>query len=83
MTCRNMKGNPSIDNMYSSQNSFHHIHAICESMTQDQFRDLHRLIHFVDDFGDNVVDRNGKVVSTPPSPLDDGEDWSKVFKFQV
>ena len=81
MMCRNLKGNPSIDNMYSTRNSFHHIHAICESMTQDQFRDLHRLIHFVDDFGDDVVDQNGKVVSTPPSPLDDGEDWSDLYKY--
>ena len=36
---------------------------------------------FINDFGDNVLDRNGKVVSTPPTPLDDGEDWSDVFKY--
>ena len=74
LLCRNLQGNPpSIMNMYSTRNSTHHIHAIADSMPQDMFRDLHRLIHFVDDFGEEYVDSQGRVHKPPPALLE-GDD---------
>ena len=82
LLCRNLQGNPpSIMNMYSTRNSTHHIHAIAESMPQDMFRDLHRLIHFVDDFGEEYVDGQGRVHKPPPALLE-GEDWSDVYNYE-
>ena len=81
MMCRNLKGNPSIANMYSTRNSFHHIAMVCDSLPQDLFRDLHRILHFVDDFGD-CIDENGVELNKLPPALLDDEDWSDVYSYE-
>lgn len=47
---RMLKGFPSIDETWSTRDSLFSIAPVVESMTQDQYIDIHRCMHFSDDF---------------------------------
>ena len=47
---RMLSGDPSISNMYDSRSWFNHCAPAVESMPKDCLQDLHRLLHFVDDW---------------------------------
>jgi hypothetical protein len=47
---RMMRGHPSMEDTWSTRESLYHIGACAESMTINAFQDIHRCLHFADDW---------------------------------
>jgi hypothetical protein len=51
---RMMRGHPSIEHAWSSRESLYHIGACAESMPINAFQDMHRCLHFADDWEEDA-----------------------------
>ena len=80
MMNRLAQGFPSIMDMYSMQDCNKHLHAVVELMPQDMFCDLHRLLHFIENFGNGNKKANATVKGAVKEAPLTKEEWEEVFE---